>query len=209
MLESKSTKMAAPTLSLRTIPLLRPRFNLIVRLFIHAFVVALCVLAAFFAHEMGHVAATLLLGGRVLNINVLGAQWYPRFVWMPQLGFGGYVVWLLRPDNLIPRVVLLSGSTGTLLIAVAAAVSLNLIRVQGVRRTALVVISLYFADSVIHIIPVLGVTYYWAPLSVRGFSEAYFALADLGVPGSVYIAFVGIISLLIVTLMIRALTRRT
>jgi hypothetical protein len=173
----------------------------------HGIVVLLGLTAIFFIHEMNHAALAILLGGRVLSFNVLGAQWFPRFIWMPQFGFGGFVFWSTPFSLTAPNMILAAGSTGTLMISVCASLLLSALPWRGIARTLLIVLSLYFLDSVIHLIPVIGVSYYWAPMNVRSFSEAFFAFADLGVPGPVYKGGVVLISLLDIGLVVRALRR--
>jgi hypothetical protein len=175
---------------------------------VHSIVAMICGVGIFFAHELGHASAALLLGGNVQVFNVLGIQWYPKLLWMPQLGLGGFVIWTNPYNPVIPNLIIVAGSTGTLLLALGAALMGNVTRARGVARTACLTFSLYFLDSVIHLIPVLGVTYYWATTRVRGFSEAYFAFADLGVPGPLYSAVVFSVTLVILLLDARALTRR-
>jgi hypothetical protein len=174
----------------------------------HAIVAIICGVGIFFAHELGHALTALLLGGSVQVFNVLGIQWYPKLLWMPQLGLGGFVIWTNPYNPVVPNLIIAAGSTSTLLLALCAALLGNVTRARGVARTACLTLSLYFLDSVIHLIPVLGVTYYWATTRVRGFSEAYFAFADLGIPGPFYSAFVFIVTLVILLLDARALTRR-
>ena len=127
--------------------------------------------------------------------------------WVPEYGFGGFVGWTVPLSATIPLYVLAAGSTSTLLISILAVLGLTLLHPRGLLRTALIVLSFYFIDSILHIIPVLGVNYYWAPMNVRSLSETFFALADLGVPGSAYIFFLAITSTTIVLLLIRKLSR--
>ena len=75
--------------------------------------------------------------------------------------------------------------------------------------TALGVVSLYFLDSIIHLIPVLGRPSNVAPPWVRSFSETYYALLDLGVPSDRYIAVVFILSAVILFMLVRGLRRAT
>ena len=163
---------------------------------------------AFFLHEVGHASMALVLGKQVTLFNVLGILWYPYLAWQPQMGFGGFVTLVGAPDLVQARLVLLAGSTFTLLIALAAALTLNLWAGRGYRRTALVAGSFYFLDSVIHLWPVAGL-----PLPphnfrfVLSFSEAYYAAVDLGIPSALYISVVGMTSVTILLLLIRSARR--
>ncbi len=177
------------------------------KIFVHGFAVLVFVIAAFFAHELGHAVVALLLGGHVQMINVLGIEWYPKLTWMPQFGFGGFVSWTNPYNPIVPNLIVIAGSTSTLLIAFAAALALNFRCARGVLRTGLFVLSLYFLDSLIHIIPVLNTKYYWAPLETRAFAEAYYGFINLGVPGSLYINSVFIIIGIVFVLDLRALGR--
>ncbi len=167
--------------------------------------VSVCVVASFFAHEASHALAALALGGRILSMNVLGIQWIPSIQLATDFGFGGYTTWLIPFNAVSTRLIVAAGSTGTLAIALLAAVSLNLFRARGITRTALIALSFYFADSIIHLIPVLGTTSNAAPPWVRSFAEAHYALLDLGVKSQVYFIFVFASTLIILALLIRSL----
>jgi hypothetical protein len=175
------------------------------RCFAHAVLFAVCIVGMCFAHELSHAAAALGFGGRVLAINVLGAMWYPRFELTPEFGYGGYVAWQIPPSSLLTHLIVAAGSTGTLLIALSAALLLRGFHPRGTARTALTALSFYFADSIIHIIPVWGQTSNAAPPWVRSFAEAHYALLDLGVRSEVYLAFVLTSTLLILILFVRSL----
>ncbi|HZQ09051.1 MAG TPA: hypothetical protein VFD70_20910 [Anaerolineae bacterium] len=182
-------------------------FQNIPRWFAHALLVLICIIAIFFLHELSHAAVVLAFGGRVIAINVLGIQWFPFFRYTPQYGYGGYVAWLIPPDSLRTHLIVVAGSTGTLLIAFCAAISLNAFRPRGLIRTALIALSFYIADSLFHIIPVLHIPSNAAPPWVRSFSEAYFALVDLGVPGQDYVLLVFLSTAVILGLLALALIR--
>lgn len=171
------------------------------RIAMHAFVILLCLVGLFFAHEFSHALAALALGGRILSLNVLGVQWIPALELRTEFGFGGYTAWLIPFNSVSTRLIVVAGSTGTLLIAMSAALALNLFRPRGLGRTALVALSLYFADSVIHILPVLGKTSNAAPPWVRSFAEAHYALLDLGIRSEIYLTFVFASALLILALL--------
>jgi len=171
----------------------------------HLLVALVVVVGAFFAHEFGHALTALAFGGRILSLNVLGVQWIPAIQLKPEFGFGGYTAWLIPFNSVLTRVIVVAGSTATLLIAMSAALALNLFRPRGLGRTALIALSFYFADSVIHILPVLGKTSNAAPPWVRSFAEAHYALLDLGVPSEFYLAFVFVCSALCLALLARAL----
>jgi len=173
----------------------------------HALIVVVCFIAIFFLHELSHAAIVLAFGGRVIAINVLGVQWFPFFRYTPQYGYGGYVAWLIAPDSLRTHLIVVAGSMGTLLIAFCASISLNTFRPRGLIRTALIAFSFYIADSLFHIVPVLHVPSNAAPPWVRSFSEAYFALVDLGVPGQYYIVLVFLSTAVILGLLVLSLIR--
>ncbi len=176
----------------------------------HAIVIAGVAIGAFFAHELGHALVAQLLGARIAMFNVLGMQWYPRLEWMPEIGYGGYVYWFAPADRTIHWLIVLAGSTSTLLIACTAVIGLTLLPVRGLARTALAVLSLYFLDGFVHLLPVLGLN--WLGNNsrfIKSFAEAYTAAVALGIPGAAYISFVLLTSALIVLLLARALFKPT
>lgn len=173
----------------------------------HSAVLALCIVGIFFAHEFSHAVTALAFGGRILSMNILGVQWIPSIQLATDFGFGGYTTWLIAFNSVTTRIIVVAGSTGTLLIAMLAALALNVFRVRGLMTTALAALSLYCTDSIVHIIPVLGRTSNSAPPWVRSFSEAYYALLDLGVPGIVYIGTVLVVTVAILALLARGVLR--
>lgn len=176
------------------------------RLSLHTFIIALCVVGALFAHEVGHALVAQLFGARIVLFNVLGIQWYPKLEWMPQFGFGGYVYWFAPVNLTNHRLIMMAGSNFTLLLAICAVAALNVRRVRGVWRTALAVVSLYFLDGVIHALPATGILpLAWSSRFTRSFSEAYFAAVGLGIPGPVYLGALLALGILILILLGRAL----
>jgi hypothetical protein len=185
------------------------RLRVLALSFPHVLVAVALVTGALFAHELGHALAATLFGARVVMFNVLGMQWYPIMEWMPQLGFGGYVYWWAAPARTSHWLIVMAGSNFTMLLAITAVLALTLTRPRGLARTSLAVISLYFLDSMIHALPVLGV---WRPAwnfrFSRSFSEAHTAAVNLGIPSQVYLAVVFILSAFILVLLFRALFPR-
>lgn len=183
------------------------------RLLLHAFIAALFVVGALFAHEVGHALVAQFFGARIVLFNVLGIQWYPRLEWMPQFGFGGYVYWFapVNGDEFYRtnhRLIMMAGSNFTLLLAICAVSALNVRRVRGVWRTALAVISLYFLDGVIHALPAaVNLPLAWSSRFTRSFSEAYFAAVGLGIPGPVYVGALLALGILILIMLTRALRK--
>lgn len=176
------------------------------RIAVHAVVIFMSVVGLFFAHEIGHFLAALFFGARILMFNVLGMQWYPHPEWMPQLGFGGYVSWLAPLNSTNHRFILMAGSNFTMLLSITAVMILSTVRVRGLCRTALAVISLYSFDSVLHALPAVGVVPPgWSARFTVSFSEAYFAAVGLGMPGPVYLGAVIFLSILACVLLGRAL----
>jgi hypothetical protein len=166
----------------------------------------LLVFGAFFAHESGHAIAATLFGARVVMFNVLGMQWFPTLEWMPQLGFGGYVYWWAPPVRLTHWLIVMAGSNFTMLLAFGSVLWLNVFQPRGLARTALAVVSFYFLDSLIHIIPVLGLWRLgWNFRFARSFTEAHTAAVNMGIPSQVYVGAVFIASALILVLLIRGL----
>lgn len=175
------------------------------RWWLHLVLAALALGSVFFLHELSHAAAVAAFRGRVLAINVLGVQWYPQVRVIPEVGLGGYVAWALPPNPLLNQLVVVAGSTGTLLIALSAALLLKFLRPTGFLRTLLLALSFLFLDSVVHLLPVLGGASNAAPPAVRSFAESYYALLNLGVPGSWYIAAVVVTCALILALVAASL----
>lgn len=117
------------------------------RWFAHLGVVSGVFVGIFFAHELGHALVALALGARIVAFNVLGIQWYPILAWIPQNGFGGYVVWYASPNLIVHRLIVMAGSMSTLLIALGAALALHRFAMRGLARTALIAFSFYFLVS--------------------------------------------------------------
>lgn len=174
----------------------------------HLLVALGVVIAACFAHELGHALAAQFFGARIVMFNVLGMQWIPKIEWMPQFGYGGYVYWFAPVNLTNHRLILMAGSTFTLLLALGAVATLNLFPHRGFTRTALIVMSLYFIDSLVKIFPALGwVPFGWSSRFTRSFSEAYFAAVALGIPNFVYIGGVVLLSVLITFFLVRVLRK--
>ncbi len=194
-----------------TLPPKLARLNFIAplgRILPHLLVILLVAVGMFFAHELGHAIVAQFFGARVVMFNVLGMQWFPQLEWMPQLGFGGYVYWFAPVSLTNHRLIVMAGSTFTLLLSVGAVMALNVLPIRGIARTALAVMALYFLDSLVKILPVLG----WIPLGwnsrfTRSFSEAYFAAVGLGIPSQIYLAAIVLLSILNTIFLIRALRR--
>jgi hypothetical protein len=173
---------------------------------LYGIVSVIVVLGAFFAHELGHAIVAQIFGARIVMFNVLGMQWYPKLEWMPQLGFGGYVYWFAPVSQTNHRLIVMAGSTLTLFLSVIAVIGLNLFLVRGVVRFALAVVSLYFLDSLIKILPIVGlVPPGWNSRFTRSFSEAYFAAVGLGIPSQVYIGAIFGVSLFVTLFLVRVL----
>lgn len=176
------------------------------RLLPHLAVSMSLVIGIFFAHESGHAIAATIFGARVVMFNVLGMQWFPSLEWMPELGFGGYVYWWAPPARETHWLIVMAGSNLTMLLAITAVLALNLFQPRGAARTALAVLSLYFLDSLIHVIPVLGLWRLgWNFRFTRSFSEAHTAAVNMGIPGEVYVSAVFVASTLILILLVRGL----
>jgi hypothetical protein len=106
----------------------------------------------------------------------------------------------------VSRLIFLSGSIGNLIAALNAVLCVTLLPVRGLTRVALLTISFYFLDCLIHLIPILGVRQRGLGfLFTRSFAEAYYAAIAMGVPHNVYLALVFGASTLIVGLWLRAL----
>lgn len=192
-----STRAARPFLFSRAIP-----WRVAIE---YAAVIVLFTMGAFFAHEFGHALVAQIFGARVVMFNVLGMQWYPTLEWMPQLGFGGYVYWWAPPDRTTHSLIVMAGSNFTILLALGAAVALNVFRPRGSVRVALGVMSFYFLDSLIKIFPVLGIIPRgWNYRFTRTFSEAYYAAVNLGFPSEIYIGAILVTSLVCALLVVRA-----
>jgi len=167
---------------------------------LHAAILIIGLGSVLFLHELSHAAAVLAFRGRVLAINVLGIQWYPQVRIIPGVGLGGYVAWTLPPNPLLNQLVVVAGSTGTLILALVAALLLVLVHPTGYIRTLLFALTFLFLDSIFHLLPVFGGASNAAPPAVRSFAESYYALLNLGVPGAWYVTAVLTTSALIVVL---------
>lgn len=185
-----------------------PRLAAFGQLVPHISVIVIMVIAALFAHELGHALVAQFFGARIVMFNVLGMQWYPKLEWMPHLGFGGYVYWFAPVNLTNHRLIVMAGSNFTMLIAVGAVITLNVTRVRGVTRTALAIMSLYFLDSLVHALPVLGILpLSWNTRFTRTFSEAYFAAIGLGMTREIYLGAIFALSALITIFLVRALRK--
>ncbi len=184
------------------------RLDALSRVLSHALVILIFIVGVFFAHELGHALAAQFFGARVVMFNVLGMQWFPRLEWMPHLGFGGYVYWFAPVSLTNHRLIMMAGSNFTLLLAIGAALALNMLHLRGLLRTALAVMSFYFLDSVIHVLPIVGlIPPGWNSRFTRTFSEAYFAALGLGISSQVYLATIFILAALILVMFARGLVR--
>ena len=202
--------MASTTYEPRVLPnqLSNARLAAFARLVPHALVMIIFMVGIFFAHELGHALAAQFFGARVVMFNVLGMQWFPQLEWMPHLGFGGYVYWFAPVSLTNHRLIMMAGSNFTMLLAIGAALALNVSSVRGLLRTTLAVMSFYFFDSVVHVLPIIGlIPPGWNSRFTRTFSEAYFAALGLGIPSQVYLAAIFILTALILVLLVRGLVR--
>lgn len=202
--------MASTTYEPRVLPnqLSSARLVAFARIVPHALVMIIFMVGIFFAHELGHALAAQFFGARVVMFNVLGMQWFPQLEWMPHLGFGGYVYWFAPVSLTNHRLIMMAGSNFTLLLSVGAALALNVSSARGLLRTALAVMSFYFFDSVVHVLPIIGlIPPGWNSRFTRTFSEAYFAALGLGIPSQVYLAAIFILTVLILVLLVRGLVR--
>jgi hypothetical protein len=154
-----------------------------------------------FLHELGHGIAATLLGVRIVRINVVGVDIWPDFRLNLEHGYWGRIWWRGTLTPVESAWVGLSGNLATMSASLAALpLLLYLPRgapASGQRgqiprrpfvRTALVVLSLYFMDTLLHTLPTLGLPMYVLfgrrdPASV---SEGYLSAQTLGCPGPVF-----------------------
>jgi len=142
-------------------------------------------------HEAGHGLAAIAFA-RVVRLNVLGVQLYPALGWDLQPGYWGCIWWQghLTPNQRAWE--LLSGNLATLTVSVAA-LPLYLCRPwRGLARTALLILSLFFLDALLHTLPTFGLPMYlfFGRRDTETVSEGYQAAVALGLPGWVFQATV-------------------
>lgn len=194
-------------ISFQNRPIQQDRINA-AHLLPHLLVILSLTVFAFFAHELGHAIVAQLLGARVTMIHVLGFEWYPKIMWMPQVGFGGYVYWV-EPFTIslaMDKFILAAGSTTTLLVSIVAVLTLTFLPLRGLTRTAFFVLACYFLDSLVHLAPILGlVPPGWSTRFTGSFAEAYFAALEIGFSREMYIGMILLLSAFISILLVRVL----
>lgn len=89
-----------------------------------------------------------------------------------------------------------------------AVLVLNLTRAQGIQRTALIVMSLYFLDALLHVLPLFGLSIpIFGQRSAASIGETYYKLMQLGIPGPLYLGIVIAASAFVIVMLVRAVRR--
>ncbi len=145
-------------------------------------------------HEAGHGLAAIVFGARVVRLNVLGVQLYPALDWDLQPGYWGRIWWQghLMPGQRAWE--LLSGNLATLTVSIVALPLYLRCPWRGLARTALLTLSFFFLDALLHTLPTFGLPMYFlfGRRDAETVSEGYQAAVALGLPGWVFqVAVVG------------------
>ena len=151
----------------------------------HAVVMAVTFALPIPWHEIaGHGFVGVLCGGRVTRFQLFGWQFLPKCKWTGTAeGLGvcdhtGLVTpWCVHLTDL-------AGSMSTFLVAAMAAYLLWRCRARGVKRTALLCLSVWSTDLMTFTLPSFGLRrYIW---SGTRYSEPYSAAIALGIPGPLF-----------------------
>jgi hypothetical protein len=139
-------------------------------------------------HELvGHGLTSVLLGGRIIYLEVLGVCLYPDLGWAGwQDRFGACGLSGLETATAV-NLVSLAGSMSTWVVAVLATILLWLRRWPRWADAVLVGLSLWWFDLLTYTLPSWGVRRYvvWGTLR----PEPYTAAVGLGIPGWAWQAF--------------------
>ncbi|MCP4593106.1 MAG: hypothetical protein GY842_20415 [bacterium] len=157
-------------------------------------------------HEVvGHGLISVICGGRITGVEVLGIQLWPEPAWTGWPQRYGYCSIADIPTSTGRHLTDLAGSLSTLFVAVGATVLLWVRRWQGWGRLVLIVLSLWWIDVLTYTLPSWGLrrSILWGPVH----SEPYDAAVALGVPGGVFQMFVVGSSILLAVLLLARLCR--
>ncbi len=169
-------------------------------------IVCLCALPIPWHEIVGHGLAGIFCGGRVTRFQLFGWQFVPDFRWIgTRQGLGECDHAGITPGTCI-HLTNLAGSMSTFVVGAAAACALWRYRPRGLRRAALVCLTLWSTDLLTFTLPSFGVRrYIW---SGTRYSEPYKAALGLGIPGPLFQAFVLIAFAAVVIVVACAIIRR-
>lgn len=144
-------------------------------------------------HEAGHGAMAVAMGARVTRLEVLGVTLWPTLHVSPMDGYWGRIWWRGRLSPTQRAWVAIGGNLATMSVSFCA---LLLCAVLGERvrrfhirvRTVLLVLGLFFLDTLTHTLPTFGLPMYllFGRRDPETVSEAYLAATTLGCPGPLF-----------------------
>ena len=170
------------------------------------FCLPLCMLLMAVWHEVvGHCLTAILMGGRIILLDLFNVQIWPEF---GKPGLPGKMVWVGAPGS--RDFVGIAGVLSTWCVSVLAVVLLWVRRWKGLRKVILVCLSLWCYDILTETLSIWGFPravwfHNWRPYLYYGLGTAHYKSAlNLGIPGSLFIIFgIGTTVCIIAGLLIR------